>query len=80
MEHEHVHQWASRCHGTYCFGDIIRELAHCAQYMINNCIPKKYRQISNISRTYVGNNIVDHSDVVGISPVGAAPTTSSFSA
>ena len=27
----------------------------------------------------VGNKIVDHSDVVGASPVGAAPTTSSFS-
>ena len=38
-----------------------------------------YRQIYNISRTLVGNNIVDHSDVVGVSPVGAAPTTSSFS-
>ena len=25
------------------------------------------------------NNIVDHSDVVGAAPVGAAPTTSSFS-
>ena len=38
-----------------------------------------YRQISNIRRTSVGNKIVDHSDVVGASPVGAAPTTSSFS-
>ena len=38
-----------------------------------------YRQLSNISRTSVGNKIVDHSDVVGTSPVGAAPTTSSFS-
>ena len=38
-----------------------------------------YRKTSNISRTLVGNNIVDHSDVVGASPVGAAPTTSSFS-
>ena len=38
-----------------------------------------YRQVSNISRTLVGNKIVDHSDVVGASPVGAAPTTSSFS-
>ena len=38
-----------------------------------------YRQVSNISRTLVGNKIVDHSDVVGTSPVGAAPTTSSFS-
>ena len=27
----------------------------------------------------VGNKIVDHSDVVGASPVGAAPTTLSFS-
>ena len=34
---------------------------------------------SNISRTLVGNKIVDNSDVVGASPVGAAPTTSSFS-
>ena len=39
----------------------------------------KYRQVSNISRTLVGNQIVDHSDVVGASPVGAAPTTPSFS-
>ena len=39
----------------------------------------RYRQISHISCTLVGNKIVDHSDVVGASPVGAAPTTSSFS-
>ena len=39
----------------------------------------KYRKTSNISRTFVGNKIVDNSDVVGASPVGAAPTTSSFS-
>ena len=38
-----------------------------------------YRQVSNIRRAFVGNKIVDHSDVVGASPVGAAPTTSSFS-
>ena len=38
-----------------------------------------YRQISNIRRTLAGNKIVDHADVVGASPVGAAPTTSSFS-
>ena len=38
-----------------------------------------YRNVSNIRRTLVGNKIVDHSDVVGASPVGAAPTTSSFS-
>ena len=40
---------------------------------------EKYRKISRIRRTLVGNKIVDHSDVVGASPVGAAPTTSSFS-
>ena len=38
-----------------------------------------YRKVSDIRRTLVGNKIVDHSDVVGASPVGAAPTTSSFS-
>ena len=38
-----------------------------------------YRQVSNIRRTLAGNWIVDHSDVFGASPVGAAPTTSAFS-
>ena len=38
-----------------------------------------YRKVANIRRTVVGNRIVDHSDVVGASPVSAAPTTSSFS-
>ena len=38
-----------------------------------------YHQVSNISCTLEGIDIVDHSDVVGASPVGAAPTTSSFS-
>ena len=35
----------------------------------------KYRQVSNTRRTLLGNKIVDHSDVVGASPDGAAPTT-----
>ena len=38
-----------------------------------------YRQVSNMRRTLEDNKIVNHSDVVGASPVGAAPTTSSFS-
>ena len=38
----------------------------------------EYRAVSNIRRTVVGNKIVDNPDVVGASPVGAAPTTSSF--
>ena len=37
-----------------------------------------YHQISDISCT-LGNRIADYSDVVGAVPVGAAPTTSSFS-
>ena len=32
----------------------------------------------HISRTLVGNKIVEHSYVVGASPADAAPTTSSF--
>ena len=39
----------------------------------------KYRQTSYTSRTLVGNNIVDHPDVFGGSPIGAATITSSFS-
>ena len=38
-----------------------------------------YHQTSNISHTLMGNKIADHLDVAGASPVGAAPTTSSFS-
>ena len=37
-----------------------------------------YRQVSNIRRILVGNKIVDHSDIVGASPVGAAPTNYIF--
>ena len=37
-----------------------------------------YHQTSNIRHILVGDKLVDHSDVVGASPVGAAPTTSSF--
>ena len=35
-------------------------------------------QTSNIRLPLVSNKLVDYSDVVGASPVGAAPTTSSF--
>ena len=50
-----------------------------AEKALETVKPVKYRQTSNISRTSVGNMIVGHSDVVGASPVGAAPTTSSYS-
>ena len=48
-------------------------------YNSSNNIHNIYRQTSNISRTLVGNKIVHHSDAFGASPVGAAPSTSSFS-
>ena len=50
----------------------------CQPYLLHCCI-QYYRKVSNIRGTLIGNKIVDHSDVVGASPVGAAPTTSSFS-
>ena len=46
---------------------------------IQMVVPYIYRQVSVISHTLVGNKIVNDSDVVGASPVGTAPTTSSFS-
>ena len=58
---------------TWIKGDLDRFCVVTPEKNIN------YRQISNIRRTLVGNIIVDHLDVVGASPVGAAPTTSSFS-
>ena len=44
----------------------------------SDSISGHYCQTSYIRRTLVGNKFVDHSDVVGASPVGAAPTTSLF--
>ena len=46
--------------------------------LVDGVVIFNYRQVSNISCTFVGNQIVDYSDVVGASPVGAAPATSSF--
>ena len=51
----------------------------CTWFMLCCVLLRDYRQVSNVRRTLVGNKIVDHSDVVGAAPVGAAPTTSSFS-
>ena len=46
---------------------------------IHDQVIPEYRQVSNISRTIVGNKIVDNSDVVGAAPISAAPTTSELS-
>ena len=56
-----------------CVYDILLVSIKCCFQMWLVC-----HQISNTSRTLVGNKVVDHSDVVGAWPVGAAPTTSSF--
>ena len=40
---------------------------------------RTYCHISNTNSTLVGNTNVDHPDVVGASPDGAAPTADSFS-
>ena len=43
----------------------------CSQQWLQNesILAGKYRKTSNIGRTLVDNKIVDHSDVVGASPV-----------
>ena len=54
-----------------------KPLRQYSNYMVSLHIT--YHQASNVRRTVVNNTIVDHSNVVGASPVGVAPTTSSFS-
>ena len=41
-------------------------------------VKREYPQTSNIKRTFVGNEIVDHSDVVGASSVGSSNYTRIF--
>ena len=68
----------------YISSDVIAMLYEIVLYRDSNNRTLLYkisdhRQISNIRCALIGYEIVDHSDVVGASPVGAAPTTSSFS-
>ena len=46
------------------------------RYMMHICYVY-HRQTSNIKRTWLGNKLVDQSDVVGASAVGAAPVGAS---
>ena len=54
-------------------------------FLLRGCRPvdmphvHNYRHTCDIRRTWLGNDIFDHTDVVGASPVGFAATTSSFS-
>ena len=68
--------------GRYSQGDVRNMGISTVDILLRKYLEKKqemYRQISSIRCTLIGNEIVDHSDVVGASPVGATPTTSSFS-
>ena len=78
---KHAHGFISFCFDNDKSLGWIHDWHSLSEVMLNfRYIPihNTYRKTSNISRTSDGNKIVDHSDVVGASPVGAAPTTSSF--
>ena len=68
--------WLSLCmeHGFHCLRGPRFKSPHNFVITLGEL---SYREVSNICRTLAGNKIVDHSDVVGASPVGAAPTTTS---
>ena len=69
--------WISVLH-TYIFqGYFMGITTYCKTSNISHT--RQYCKTSNISHTLIGNKIVEHSDIIGASPVGAAPTTSSFS-
>ena len=56
------------------------DVLYCLNQVPHNMLLNiKYRKTPDIRRTLVGITIVTRSDVVGASPVGAAPTTSEFS-
>ena len=70
------HQWISAPAASY--GGATIQRAFGPRVAGKNPFQKYYyHQIFNISHILVGNKIFDHSDVVGASPVRAAPTTSS---
>ena len=66
---------------SYCASLFLSFVIEIGTWMSNHFPTKNwiYRQTSNIRHALVDDKIVDHSDVVGASPVGAAPTTSSLS-
>ena len=74
--HLSLHQWICIYVGIYIY---IYIYTYAYTYTYTNVYVYTYRLTSNISRALSGNKLADHSDVVGASPVGAAPTTSSFS-
>ena len=57
--------------------EIITNVCHVIKSQFR--MQQTYCKTSNIRLALIGNKIVDHSDICGASPLGAAPTTSSFS-
>ena len=72
--------WLASIHDTkdmFVFDTFVYIISRtCASFLDFLC---HYCKTSSISCTLVSNTFVDSSDVVGASPVGAAPTKSSFS-
>ena len=62
------------------YSDYASDLSACICDRLSRRRRRWYLQNSNISRTLVGNTIVDHSDVAGASSVGATAAVSSISA
>ena len=58
--------------------DLLRMEAPYLIHIYTYFIIAEYHKTSKNSHALVGNVLVDHSDVVGAAPVGAAPTTSKF--
>ena len=88
MGENHIQQPRAGKSDHYSLRKILQQLFICVLFLplevpvlsiIDEIYISVYRKTSNISRTFVGNKIVDHSDVVGAWPVGGAPTTFSFS-
>ena len=86
LQLKHFHNLAAKCfvNSLECIMCARRTPRYLIKALLSQhkmaCAILRYHQISYISRTLVGNVIVDYSYVVGTSPAGAAPTASSFSA
>ena len=53
-------------------------LVDCVSTLCTRELYTMFHQTSDMMRTLVGNKIVDYLDVFWVSPVGTAPTISSF--
>ena len=73
-----INSTGNTCYRNVLVASLVPPFGHCNVHQ-HSFDTKANHQTSNISDTLVGNKIADHSDVVGASPVGAAPITSSFS-